>query len=134
MTKPAHQKSQNKLPSISRFITELPIFKFKWSGRLVLIGVLYLTLIIAVVYAGLDLYNNVLKFKKVEAARQKTQQEIKKWEEIAGKHTDYRDAYYKLAVLQYQMGNTGKAKLYLQRVLDLDPNFEPARNFEKILN
>ena len=56
------------------------------------------------------------------------------WQGIVSKYKDYRDGYFQLAVLEYQLGNIQKAKLHLDEVLKLDPNFEKGRELGKVLS
>lgn len=58
---------------------------------------------------------------------------IKGWEQIVSEKPDYRDAYLQLALFHYKLYENEKAKDYLQKALELDPNFEPAKEMEKIL-
>ena len=59
---------------------------------------------------------------------------ITEWEEIISEKPDYRDGYLQLALLHYQLYENKRAKEYLQKALELDPNFEAAREMEKILS
>ncbi len=56
------------------------------------------------------------------------------WEEIIMEKPNYRDAYLQLAYLHYKLFENEKAKKYLQKAIELDPNYEPVRKLEKILN
>jgi len=58
---------------------------------------------------------------------------IAEWEGIISERPNYRDGYLKLALFHYKLHENEKANGYLQKALELDPNFEPAREFEKIL-
>lgn len=58
---------------------------------------------------------------------------IVKWETIISEKPDYRDGYLQLALLHYKLYENEKAKEYLQKALEFNPNFEPAREMEKIL-
>lgn len=58
---------------------------------------------------------------------------IEYWEKIVAEKPDYRDGYLQLAILHYKLYENEKAKEYLQKALELDPNFQPARELEKIL-
>lgn len=58
---------------------------------------------------------------------------IKYWEGIVSEKPDYRDGFIQLALLHYKLYQNEKAKEYLQKALELDPNFKPAREMEKIL-
>lgn len=72
---------------------------------------------------------NILKTKHEEVASK-----VEFWQEIIRKYPNYRDAYFSLALLEYQRGNIEKAKVYLQESLTLDPNFKEGRTLEKILH
>ena len=58
---------------------------------------------------------------------------ISAWEKIVEEKPNYRDGYLQLAILHYKLYENEKAKEYLQKTLDLDPNYEPARELEEIL-
>ena len=59
---------------------------------------------------------------------------ISAWEKIVEEKPNYRDGYLQLAILHYKLYENDKAKEYLNKALDLDPNYEPARELKKILN
>ncbi|MCL5970930.1 MAG: tetratricopeptide repeat protein [Patescibacteria group bacterium] len=50
------------------------------------------------------------------------------------RYKDYRDGYFRLAILEYQLNDNAKAQEYLDKVMKLDPNFEEGRKFEQFLN
>lgn len=81
-----------------------------------------------------DLYSNYQSKKKIDLERQEVISKIGKWEEIINKYKDYRDGYFQLAILEYQLKDFNKAKFYLNKSLALDPNFEKGRELEKILS
>lgn len=56
------------------------------------------------------------------------------WEEIVGKYPNYRDGYLQLAWLYYKIYEDKKAKENLSKALELDPNFKPASELEKIID
>lgn len=60
--------------------------------------------------------------------------QIIRWEEIIAARPDYRDGYYALATLEYQMGNTEKSKKYLGVVKRLDPNYPEITELEALLS
>lgn len=57
---------------------------------------------------------------------------ITEWEEIISEKPDYRDGYLQLALLHYKLFENEKAKECLQKAIELDPNFEPTREMEKL--
>lgn len=63
---------------------------------------------------------------------QRIRQEISFWEKVVSEKPDYRDAYLQLAILNHQVYENDKAKRYLKKALDLDPNFRPTKELEKI--
>jgi len=55
------------------------------------------------------------------------------WERIVDQKPNYRDGWLQLAYLNYKIYEDEKAKVYLTKALELDPNFTPARELEKII-
>lgn len=58
---------------------------------------------------------------------------ITAWEQIITEKPNYRDGYLQLTYLYYKLYETEKAKECLQKALELDPNFEPALELEKLI-
>ena len=57
------------------------------------------------------------------------EQEIAYWKSVTSKYKDYRDPYLRLAVLEYALGNSDAAKQYVQKALEIDPEYENAKIF-----
>lgn len=55
------------------------------------------------------------------------------WEDISQKFPGYRDAYFQIAEINYQLGDREKAKEYAVKALAVDPNFLPARSLLKLI-
>ena len=55
------------------------------------------------------------------------------WEKILSEKPDYSDGWVELAYLNYKIYQSDKAKECLQKALELDPNYEPARELKKII-
>ncbi|MBI4100491.1 tetratricopeptide repeat protein [Candidatus Microgenomates bacterium] len=117
------EKAKDKFPSIYRRITEKKIWLAVAS---VVIGV-------AILIVGADLQKNIQKKQDIEKERVKIAKEIEYWEKTIEKYKDFRDAYFQLAVLNYRLGELEKAKPFLQKTLELDPNFEEGRELEKLV-
>ena len=69
-------------------------------------------------------------------ANQKTillQQQVSAWEEIVKSKPDYRDAWLQLAKLHYEQQEINLAKFYVNKALELDPNYEVAQEFKRRL-
>lgn len=71
--------------------------------------------------------------KKHEADPQDIKKLIVFWERIVQEKPNYRDGYLQLAALNYKIWQNEKAKEYLKQALIIDPNFEEAREMEKII-
>lgn len=71
--------------------------------------------------------------EKIKNEPQKIKDEIVFWEKIVADKPNYRDGYLRLALLNYQIYENQKARVYLERAKTLDPNFETTKELEKIL-
>ncbi|MCL5438843.1 MAG: hypothetical protein M1268_02540 [Patescibacteria group bacterium] len=103
----------------------------RWTG--VFFDLLLVTLAIAIALGGLDFYRAYENKKAFDLKRDSVKKEIVFWQGIAEKYKDYRDAYFKISLLEYELGNKQRSSYYLQKTLALDPNFEAGRKFEKVL-
>ncbi len=113
-----------KFPSISRLITD---------ARPLMLVILIL-IVISVGLQAYILYKNVEDFKKVDREKKELISQIDYWKGIVNKYKDYRDVYFKLAVLEYEIGDIQSSKNYLEKSFSLDPNFEEGKKLEKILS
>ncbi len=118
MQDPQPQKL-NLFPKIYRFITE--------RGIVIMISLVSLFVLTGIVLQGLKLQNTLQQVELAKEQRMKLTKELSYWQDIARQYSDYRDAYFKIATLQYQLGEVSQAKKSLEKVLALDPNFEKAR-------
>ena len=128
------EKKKNYFPNNLRFITENPISVFLAKNRVkLLIGFVSLLIFLGIITVSIDLYMNYKTGQRYLAERSKIEKEVTFWDSVVQKYPNYRDAYFKLAVLNYQLKNFGKSREYLGKVLRIDPNFKEARKLEKIL-
>lgn len=58
---------------------------------------------------------------------------IAAWEKIIEEKPNYRDGYLQLAYLHYRLYENERAKEYLEKAIELDPNYEPTKELEKLL-
>ena len=129
--KRVYKKSKPKgqeFPRNYRFIPE----KLTGDGFAFLVGFLFILASIFVV--SLDLYSNYTKNLMLNNEKIKVQNELIFWQKEVGKMPNYRDAYFKLALLNYQLKDFDKANEYLKKTLSLDPNFEKGKELEKLLS
>lgn len=119
-----------KFPKIYRFFTDKSLKKAVKTQFQIISLVLLIVLILTF---GLDLLQNLQKQKELDFQRQILTSELKTWESIAQKFPNFKDAYYQLAVLSYRLGDFEKAREYIKKALFLDPNFEKARELDRLL-
>lgn len=55
-------------------------------------------------------------------------EDIARWEDVVKNYPDYRDGYYSLSLLYFRIKDKKKALFYLDRALEIDPNFTMGRN------
>lgn len=80
-----------------------------------------------------NLRQKLEEIRKIKNQPAELRKEIQKWEKIVQNKPDYRDGYFQLAVLHYQLYEDKKAKVYLEKVLSLDPNFEPGKRLKDLM-
>ncbi|HEY5600834.1 MAG TPA: hypothetical protein VIK81_01960 [Patescibacteria group bacterium] len=73
------------------------------------------------------------QIKTLQAEPSKVHQKIVYWEEIVKVKNNYRDGYFQLSLLYWQVYDEVKSREYLNKTLLIDPNFIPAWEFEKFI-
>lgn len=131
MKKKFYKKSKPRKQEFPRNYRIIPE-RLTGDGFTFLAGFLFVLASIFVV--SLDLYSNYTKNQALNSEKDKVQNELVFWNGEVKKRPNYRDAYFKLALLNYQLKDFDKAKEYLKKTLSLDPNFEKGRELEVILN
>lgn len=106
-------------PSIHRFITE--------QGMLLLISFVSGIFFIGIMFQGVQLYGNFQKIEGLKLQRVKLTKELHYWQDVARQFSNYRDVYFRIAQLQYQLGEPSKSQRSLEKVFGLDPNFKEGR-------
>jgi len=147
--KKIHLASQ--FPNIYRTITESKVFKklpkvkispsnqaklkeIMFFSKIVVMLIIIIALICGIAVFSLKTYQYYAKAQQVLAQEQQMQSKINFWQSIADKYEGYKDAYFQMAVLDYELGNISKAKRENKKALTLDPNFTDAIKLETILN
>lgn len=120
-----------KFPKISLFC--IKVYRRKWLFYLKIFGFSFITtfLLVSIMLRGYQLLEGLRILRAASAKRQEIQKERLYWEDVVKRYAGYRDAYFQLAVLSYQLGEKDKAKAYLEVVFDIDPNFREGRKFAK---
>jgi tetratricopeptide (TPR) repeat protein len=78
----------------------------------------------------LQLFTNL---KDIKQKPERTKEEIEHWEEITKENPGYRDAYFQIAILSYQIYKDQEALKAVNKALELDPNFESAKKLSQLL-
>ena len=86
-----------------------------------------LFLIALIFLQSVALHHNLRSREGLELERARLQSEITFWQGIADKYQGYRDVYYRIASLQYKLGNLSASQEYIKKALELDPNFPEGR-------
>lgn len=73
------------------------------------------------------------KTSDTESAYDHTKQAYEYWKTVVATRQDYRDGYYVLALLSYQLNKTEESIMYLQKVKDIDPNYSGIHELEDLL-
>lgn len=119
------RNDQGFFPKIYRFITE--------SWKLLLSSFISGLLLFFIAYQMAGLYQNKQEEQKLSQERGKVEKELSFWKKSLEKYPDHRDIYFRLASLEYRLGNTDAAAENLQKTLKIDPNFEKGREMEKLI-
>ncbi|HVF69854.1 MAG TPA: tetratricopeptide repeat protein [Xanthomonadales bacterium] len=112
-------------PKIYRFITE------RW--KLIVAGVISGAIIIGIILQNVNLYHNIREQQAIRAKRGAVEKELSFWKKQSAKYKDARDIYFRIAALEYELGDKEGAKEDLQKALEIDPNFKEGREMEKMI-
>lgn len=126
------QKS-SQFPKIYRFITE-KIRNTEGDLRIMVIGFVFGAFLTLIVLCSFYLLTGLRERVEVANQRRAVISQIQYWENVVEKQKGYRDGYFMLAVLEYQIRDFGKSEEYLKKVLEIDPNFIPAHDLQKVLS
>ena len=148
------KKSSKKIPQFPknyRFITESKHYKniknyyFRLSNqskvkqffKFATIALVVLTvsvLIFGISIFSISLYKYYQNFRVLNSQRQNLQSQINFWQSISDKYEGYKDAYFRMALLEYNLGDFKKARENNKKALLLDPNFSDAKKLEDVLD
>lgn len=125
---------KSQFPSIYRRITENKNFPhiLKILNQMAIIFV-FTTTVVFIVFITVDLYRNFSKNQQTQVQRQKLIHEINIWKSFSDKYKNYKEVYFQIAVREFELGNFESARLYLQKALFIDPNYEEALKLQKEL-
>lgn len=123
---PKQKRDKTSLfPKIYRFITE--------SWKLIVFSLISGLIVIAIVLQSYSLYSNLQEEEKIKQERGGVEKELAFWKNSLTKYKDSRDIYFKIATLEYRLGNVEEARSSLSKALEIDPNFEKGRAMKEQL-
>lgn len=129
------KSTKRELPQIFRRITaRVPFLASIHLWRRLIVLIILSMIVLQIVQMGQRLYSNYYESQLLLAEKQAIEAEIAEWEKIVVERPGYRDGYFELAVLTYQLNRIEETKRYLNGVFELDPNYQPARELEKEIN
>lgn len=115
-------------PKNIRSITEFSFTPAQSKNiKVALISVLSIFLLALIFLQGVVYYYHVKQQEFLAAERVSLQEELQYWQGVADKYQGYRDVYYRIATIQYKLGNVAASQMYIKKALELDPNFPEGR-------
>lgn len=118
---------KKKLPSNSRTITD----KLINDHSVFFIGIACIT--IAIILVSYDFYNNLLRQDTVYEARGKIIGDLNYWNREVIEKPNYRDGYFSLSLIYYQLGDYKNSIENLNKAMNIDPNFSKGKQLKKII-
>lgn len=83
---------------------------------------------------NLIVYFSPPKTKVVYAQSELPEQEIRFIKQILYNNPSYREGWVNLAKLEYKTGNIYNARMAIQKVEELDPNYSDLENLKRLVN
>lgn len=117
--------NQPLFPKIYRFITE------RW--KLIVAGIISAIIVAGIILQSISLFNNMQEQQRIKAKRGSVEKELSFWKNQLTKYKDARDIYFRIATLEYELGDKEAARVNLEKTLELDPNFKEGREMEQQL-
>ncbi len=124
----------HEFPKIHRFITEWPFVESAIFTKFFLVSFFCSFTLIAILLQFFSLEKNQKQVVQLLYQRAELTREISYWKGITDRYKDYRDGFFKIAILEYQLGNIEEAKANLEKALSLDPSFEAGKHLQQEMN
>jgi tetratricopeptide (TPR) repeat protein len=119
-----HVETIALFPRNLRFITEGKFTERQSKNiKVVLVSAASLFLLALIFLQSVTLWYNIREQQNLVLEREQLQNEAAYWEQVSNKYQGYRDVYYRIASIQYRLGNYNESQKYVKKALELDPNF-----------
>ena len=109
-----------------------PAELFRLRGEALKIFVILIFMLTAIL-VGVDFRNNLRAKQEIDSRRGTLVKNLNFWKDFVSKHENYKDAYFQASILEYKLGDTSKAKMYLGKGLALDPNSQDGEKIKQFL-
>ena len=126
------KEKKQKFPSISRIIPER-LNPFLTFVAAVVTFFFVIVLLFGIVFNGVKIYRSYKSLNKLDEQRQNLKSQISFWQSVASKYPEYKDSYFRIAMLEYELGDSTKAKEFDRKALLLDPNYVDALTLQNVL-
>ena len=90
-------------------------------------------LLVLVIFQAHSLWIHSQEKAMKEQGRAELMRQEAYWQGVVDKYQDYRDGYYNIALLAYRLGEDSRAEEYIQKALELDPNFKQGKELQTII-
>lgn len=115
-------------PKNIRFITEYTFSETQSHYlKVTIVSIFSLFLIALIALLGSTIWFNIKVQQSLSQEKIQLQNEVTYWQNLAEKYKGYRDIDYRIAALQYKLGNISESQKYVKKALQLDPNFPEGR-------
>lgn len=128
---------KQKSPNIPRNIPDttssnwVSLATIRTHAEVILVSFISGVLLMGIGVIGVELQKNQQELGRRDALHQSLSKHQRYWKEVVSKYPDYKDAYFQLAIVSFQLGDTEQAKIAIGKVLEIDPNDVTGQEFAK---
>lgn len=97
------------------------------SIKVGLVSIFSLFLITLIFLQSVTLWDNLKQRQALRLNHVQLQSEATYWKQVATKYQNYRDLDYRIAAIEYKLGDTSDSQKYVRKALQLDPNYPEGR-------
>lgn len=90
-------------------------------------------ILLAILVVSVDLYSNYKLQKELASEKMKVAKGLTFWQKEIEDKPNYRDAYFSLAIIYYQLKDFKNSSQYLEKAMIIDPNFEKGKELRNLL-
>lgn len=110
--------------SIPEAVSTARAIKFSEWGIVIIVSG---TLILLILVMSFRVNGQIHRLTEEQQKHQQVAEERNYWQGVTTQYPGYRDAYFRLALLEYQLGEEDKALTAVNESIRLDPRFEAGK-------